>query len=148
MALTSHLPAVVDYIQSMLYCCTICFLMGEFHVFGRLMASSVAAKCSARLCKVDISPYNLSNSGAVGRTIVTRNRITETNIGMMDEVVMDQRRIRGFRAAGETMRVPYVSWELGSKVPPTKKNSADLPAIFRKWPNCVYKKKSNVRGQC
>ena len=31
-----------------------------------------------------------------------------------------QRRIRGFKATGETMHVPEVSWELGSKVPPTK----------------------------
>ena len=30
-----------------------------------------------------------------------------------------QRRIRGFRATGETRHVPEVSWELGSTVPPT-----------------------------
>ena len=31
-----------------------------------------------------------------------------------------QRRIRGFKATGETRRVPEVSKELGSKAPPTK----------------------------
>ena len=31
-----------------------------------------------------------------------------------------QRRIRGFRATGETRHVTKVSWELRSKVPPTK----------------------------
>ena len=64
--------------------------------------------------------------------------------------VYRQRRIRGFRATGETRHVPEVSWELGSKVPPTKKlKSLRLrPTIFREWPNFVCKKNqtSNLRG--
>ena len=56
-----------------------------------------------------------------------------------------QRRIRGFRATGETRHVSEVCWELGRKVSlPKTEKSADLVHYFSGVAKFLVKKKSNI----
>ena len=85
-------------------------------------------------------PFRLSTVIEKGGSQIFLLKLTARVLGRT------QRRIRGFRATGETRQVPEVSWKLVSKVPPTK-NWRIWPTIFRAWPQFVYKNKtSNARG--